>query len=111
MQAELKEFKIYDWMFYYLKLDLYDLFIFAYLYEIAKDGQYHKLEKILYITQFVGLSNKKMLIKHLKKLTTENNLFIFRRCSEQYDDLEYSINWQKIKNIMDKVSKEDNQNV
>lgn len=29
MQAELKEFKIYDWMVFYLKLDLYDLLIFA----------------------------------------------------------------------------------
>lgn len=102
MQAELKEFKIYDWMVYYLKLDLYDLFIFAYLYEIAKDGQYHKLNKILYITNFVGLSSKKSLMQHLKNLTIKNGLLNFRRCSENYDDLEYSINQQTLKYIMEK---------
>lgn len=114
MKTELKEFKIYDWMVFYLKLDLYDLLIFAYLYEVGKDGQYHKLNKILYITSFVGLSSKKSLMQHLKKLTIEKGLLNFRRCSEDYDDLEYSINHQTLKNIMDrskyKILSEDNKN-
>ena len=102
MNTELKEFKIYDWMVFYLKLELYDLFIFAYLYEVAKDGKYYKLNKILYITNFVGLSSKKSLMQHLKNLTIKHGLLNFRRCSEDWDDLEYSINQQTLKNVMEK---------
>ena len=109
MDTNFKEFKVYDWMIYYLKLDLYDLFIFAYLFEVAKDGQYHRLKNIHCLTKFVGLSNKKILKKHLKKLTVENRLLNFCKWSDLYDDFEYSINWQRIKKIMDKISREDNQ--
>lgn len=102
MKTELKEFKIYDWMVFYLKLSLYDLLIFAYLYEVAKDGKYHKLNKILYITSFVGLSSKKSLMQHLKNLTIKHSLLNFRRCSDNWDDLEYTINLQTLNHIMEK---------
>lgn len=41
-------------------------------------------------------------MQHLKKLTIKNSLLNFRKCSENYDDLEYSINQQTLKHIMEK---------